>query len=55
MRPRVAIALPLLVLWAGRVLTEDPRAEGWWRAWTLGLLLAITSAFAPLLWPLSAR
>ncbi|MCW2542645.1 MAG: conserved rane protein of unknown function [Frankiales bacterium] len=50
----VSIALPLLVLWAGRVLTEDPRDEGWWRAWTLGLGLAITSAFAPLLWPLSA-
>ncbi|MCU1588206.1 MAG: family 2 glycosyl transferase, partial [Frankiales bacterium] len=48
-----AIALPLLVLWAGRVLTEDPRDEGWWRAWTLGLALAVTSAFAPLLWPLS--
>jgi GT2 family glycosyltransferase len=50
----VMIALPLLVLWAGRVLTEDPRAEGWWRAWTLGLLLAVTAAFAPLVWPLAA-
>ncbi|MCU1595800.1 MAG: conserved rane protein of unknown function [Frankiales bacterium] len=48
------IALPLLVLAAGRLLTDDPRVEGWWRAWALGLALGITCAFAPVLWPLSA-
>ncbi len=48
------IALPLLVLAAGRLLTDDPRVEGWWRAWALGLALGVTCAFAPLLWPLSA-
>jgi len=47
----VHIALPLLALWAGRLLTS---AGGWWRAWALGLALGVTSAFAPLLWPLSA-
>ena len=50
----VQVALPLIVLAAGRLLTDDPRVEGWWRAWALGLALGITSAFAPLLWPLSA-
>jgi GT2 family glycosyltransferase len=48
------VALPLLVLAAGRLLTDDPRIEGWWRAWALGLALGVTCAFAPLLWPLSA-
>jgi GT2 family glycosyltransferase len=48
----VQIALPLLVLAAGRVLTDDPRVTGWWRAWALGLGLGVTSAFAPQLWPL---
>ena len=50
----VQIALPLLVLAVGRVLTDDPRIEGWWRAWALGLGLGVTSAFAPQLWPLAA-
>jgi GT2 family glycosyltransferase len=50
----VQVALPLLVLAAGRVLTVDPRVDGWWRAWALGLALALTSAFAPLLWPVAA-
>jgi GT2 family glycosyltransferase len=50
----VQIALPLLVLAAGRLLTDDPRLEGWWRAWALGLALGVTCAFAPLLWPLAA-
>ena len=50
----VQIALPLLVLAAGRLLTDDPRVEGWWRAWALGLGLGVTCAFAPQLWPLSA-
>ena len=50
----VQIALPLLVLAAGRLLTDDPRVEGWWRAWALGLALGLTSAFAPQLWPLAA-
>ncbi len=48
------IALPLVVLAAGRLLTDDPRVTGWWRAWALGLGLGVTCAFAPLLWPLSA-
>ena len=50
----VQVALPLLVLAAGRLLTDDPRIDGWWRAWALGLGLGVTSAFAPQLWPLSA-
>lgn len=50
----VQIALPLLVLAAGRLLTGDPRTGGWWRAWALGLALGVTCAFAPLLWPLAA-
>jgi GT2 family glycosyltransferase len=50
----VQIALPLLVLAAGRLLTDDPRIDGWWRAWALGLALGVTCAFAPLLWPLAA-
>jgi GT2 family glycosyltransferase len=50
----VQIALPLLVLAAGRLLTDDPRVEGWWRAWALGLGLGVTCAFAPQLWPLAA-
>ncbi len=50
----VQVALPLLVLAAGRLLTDDPRVEGWWRAWALGLGLGVTSAFAPQLWPLAA-
>ena len=50
----VQIALPLLLLAAGRLLTDDPRLEGWWRVWALGLALGITCAFAPLLWPLAA-
>ena len=50
----VQVALPLLVLAAGRLLTDDPRVEGWWRVWALGLGLGVTCAFAPLLWPLSA-
>ena len=48
------VALPLVVLAAGRLLTDDPRVTGWWRAWALGLGLGLTCAFAPLLWPLSA-
>jgi GT2 family glycosyltransferase len=50
----VQIALPLLVLAGGRLLTDDPRVEGWWRAWALGLALGLTCGFAPLLWPLAA-
>ena len=50
----VQVALPVLALVAGRVLTDDPRVNGWWRAWALGLGLGVTSAFAPLLWPLGA-
>ncbi|MCW2600320.1 MAG: conserved rane protein of unknown function [Frankiales bacterium] len=50
----VQIALPLLVLAGGRLLTGDPRVTGWWRAWALGLALGVTCAFAPLLWPLAA-
>ena len=50
----VQVALPLLALFAGRVLTDDLRVTGWWRTWALGLGLAVTSAFAPLLWPLAA-
>ena len=50
----VQVALPLLALWAGRVLTADPRTTGWWRTWALALVLGITCAFAPLLWPVTA-
>jgi GT2 family glycosyltransferase len=50
----VQIALPLIVLAAGRLLTDDPRVEGWWRAWALGLGIGVTSGFAPQLWPVSA-
>lgn len=49
----VQIALPLLALAAGRILTDDPRVDGWWRAWALGLGIGLTSAFAPQLWPLT--
>jgi GT2 family glycosyltransferase len=48
----VQIALPLLLVAAAEVLRRD--AAGWRRAWALGLGLAATSAFAPLLWPLLA-
>ncbi len=50
----VQIALPMVVLAGGRLLTDDPRVDGWWRAWSLGLGLGVTCAFAPLLWPLTA-
>ena len=50
----VQVMLPLLALWGGQVLTLPPRAGGWSRAWALGLAIGVTSAFAPLLWPLSA-
>lgn len=48
----VQVALPLLALATGRVLTRDPRRSGWWRVWALGLVLGVVSAFAPLLWPI---
>lgn len=50
----VQVALPLLAVAAGRLVAGDARTDGWRRAWALGLGLGITSAFAPLLWPLAA-
>ncbi|HUR14769.1 MAG TPA: glycosyltransferase family 2 protein [Mycobacteriales bacterium] len=50
----VQIGLPLLALAGAHVLLLDPGERGWWRVWGLGLALAVTSAFAPLLWPLAA-
>ena len=50
----VQVALPLLALWSGILLTGQARPGGWSRAWALGLALGVASAFAPLLWPLSA-
>lgn len=47
------VALPVLALTTARVLTEDPAVRGWWRVWALGLGLAVTTALAPLLWPLA--
>lgn len=50
----VQVALPLLGLATAHVLLLDPAERGWWRVWALGLGLAVTCAFAPLLWPLAA-
>lgn len=50
----VQIALPVLGLATAKVLMADPAERGWWRVWALGLGLCVTSALAPLLWPLSA-
>jgi GT2 family glycosyltransferase len=50
----VQVALPLLALATASVLLVDPAERGWWRVWALGLGLAATCAFAPLLWPLAA-
>ena len=50
----VQIALPVLALATATVLIGDPVDQGWWRVWALGLGLAVTCAFAPLLWPLAA-
>jgi GT2 family glycosyltransferase len=48
------VALPALLVGAHAVVTGDPRRQGWAPAWRLGLALAATVAFAPLLWPLAA-
>ena len=48
----VQIGLPPLLVGAGRLLVSQPRTAGWWRAWGVGLGLAVLAAFAPLLWPL---
>lgn len=48
------VALPVLALATGRVLTETPAHGRWWRVWALGLGLSVTVALAPLLWPLAA-
>jgi GT2 family glycosyltransferase len=50
----VQIALPVLGLAMANVLRGDPADRGWWRVWALGLGLSVTSAFAPLLWPIAA-
>jgi GT2 family glycosyltransferase len=47
----VQIALPALLVAAAGLLGADPRAAGWRPAWALGLALAVTAGFAPLLWP----
>jgi GT2 family glycosyltransferase len=44
------VALPALLVAGARLLRRD--RAGWRRAWGLGLGLAVTAAFAPLLWPL---
>ncbi len=49
----VQVALPLLVVGGVAVLRDDPRSTGWRRAWALGLGLAVTAAFSPLLWPVA--
>ena len=36
---------------AAGLFRADPRAAGWRPAWALGLGLAVTAGFAPLLWP----
>ncbi|MBK5307409.1 MAG: glycosyltransferase family 2 protein [Frankiaceae bacterium] len=46
----VQVALPALLVAGARLLRRDQR--GWRRAWGLGLALAVTAAFAPILWPL---
>jgi len=48
------VALPLLAAATGRVLTSDPGPRGWWRVWALGLGLAVTAAFSPVVWPIAA-
>lgn len=48
----VQIALPALAGAGAGLLRRD--RSGWRRAWALGLGLAVTAAFAPLLWPLLA-
>ncbi|MBC7679329.1 MAG: glycosyltransferase family 2 protein, partial [Pseudorhodobacter sp.] len=48
----VQVGLPPLLVGAGRLLVSQPRTTGWWRAWGVGLGLAVLAAFAPLLWPL---
>lgn len=47
------VALPPLLLSGARLVSRDPAVAGWRHAWALGLLLAVTAAFAPLCWPLA--
>ena len=50
----VQVALPLLALSAGRLLTTDPRHDGWRRPFALGLGLTLTAALSPVVWVLAA-
>ena len=47
----VQIALPLLLTGATAALRPEAR---WRQSWAVGLGLAVTAAFAPLLWPVAA-
>jgi hypothetical protein len=46
----VVIALPGLLVQGARLVAGDPAQGGWRRAWTVGLGLAVTSAFSPPIW-----
>ncbi len=41
------VALPPLLLLGVRLLSRDPRADGWRRAWGTGLLLTLVAAASP--------
>ena len=49
-----AVALPWLLARGWAVLADDPRDDGWRRTWSLALVLTVTCAFAPALWPPAA-
>ena len=49
----VQVVLPAGLLVGHAVVTADPRHR-WQQAWALGLGLAVTAAFAPLIWLLAA-
>ncbi|MHB2023021.1 MAG: glycosyltransferase, partial [Mycobacteriales bacterium] len=48
------IGLPVVAVGLVRVTTTDPARHGWWRAFALGLGLALVAAFAPLVWIVAA-
>lgn len=50
----VQVVLPLVLLSGARLLSQDPGAVGWRRAWALGLGLTLTAALSPVLWPVAA-
>jgi hypothetical protein len=52
--PVAAVLLPLLERAIVAAFRAEPGARGWRAAWTAGLLLAVVTAFTPILWGAAA-